>query len=361
MTIRKSGTGYGALTRLLAGAILLTMSFARGASAQSAGTIDGGTTITVRTYEQINASKSDGRVFSGEVESDVLNRGGNLAIPRGSNVELLVRNTSSNQVALDLESVTVNGQRYGVQTEDSVVSSQQSDGLGANRRTGEFVGGGALIGAIIGAFAGGGKGAAIGGGIGAGAGAGTQILTRGGRVNIPAESLVTFRLEQPLRTGMPDTGYSRNGQHYHPGYATTNVSNTPAYQDGLQVGRSDYDRNANRNTRSNRWTSGQQLRDYNAGYGDGYDGASSSKQQGYGSVRIGSDHNISWEGPGNAQLYVLVDNNPRKLFAAGASGTQPAPWILSGHLYVFVLMDPNGNEIAREQTDLRQRRSYLPR
>jgi len=257
--------------------------------------------------------------------------------------------------------VTINGQRYGIETQDSVISSQQADGLGANKRTGEFVGGGALIGAIIGAIAGGGKGAAIGGGIGAAGGAGAQVLTRGRSVNVPSESLVTFRLDRPLQTGTVDSGYSRNGQHYHPGYTTTNSSNTAAYQDGLQVGRSDYDRNVNRNPRSNRWTSGQPLRDYEAGYGDGYDGASSSVQQGYGSVRIGSDHNISWEGPPNGQVYVLVDNNPRKLFASGASGHQPAPWILSGHLYVFVLMDSNGNEIAREQTDLRQRRSYQSR
>ena len=102
--------------------------------------------------------------------------------------------------------------------------------------------------------------------------------------------------------------------------------------------------------------SGQQLRDYQAGYSSGYDGAS-RVQQGNGSVRIGSDHNISWLGPANGQLYVQVDNNPRQLFAAGASGTQLAPWMTSGHLYVFVLQDPNGNEIARDQSDLRQRRS----
>jgi hypothetical protein len=366
MTNCKSGLGYRALTGLFAGAILWTLSFAGGASAQSAQSlqsalsaevIDVGTTITVRTNERINASNSDGRVYSGQVEQDVIDRGGDVAIPRGSNVELLIRNTSSNQVVLDLESVSVNGQLYGIQSQDSIISSQQADGLGANKRTGAFVGGGALIGAIIGAIAGGGKGAAIGGGIGAAGGAGTQLLTRGRSVNVPAESLVTFRLQRQLQTAIVDNGYSQNGQHYHPGY-TANAGNTAAYQDGLQAGRSDYGRNVNFNTRSNRWTGGQQLRDYQTGYGDGYDGASSSLQQGYGSVRIGSDHNISWEGPANAQVYVLVDNNPRKLFAAGASGTQPAPWMLPGHLYVFVLQDRNGNEIAREQSDLRQRRSY---
>jgi hypothetical protein len=354
MTKCKSGVGYWAISGLLAAAMLWTPSFAGGASAQSPGTIDAGTTISVRTNQEINAGNSDGRVFSGVVDQDVVNRGGSVAIPRGANVELLVKNISKNDLALDLDSVTVNGQRYSIQTQDSVISPQQADGLGANKRTGKYVGGGAAVGAIIGAIAGGGKGAAIGGGIGAAAGAGTQVLTRGKRVNVPAESLVTFRLQQPLQTGVTDSGFSRNGQHYHPGYST-NSGNSAAYQDGLQAGRSDSDRNLNRNARSKRWTSGQQLRDYQAGYSSGYDGTSSSVQQGNGSVRIGSDHNISWQGPANARVYVQVDNNARQLFAAGASGTQLAPWMTSGHLYVFILQDPNGNEIARDQSDLRQR------
>jgi hypothetical protein len=89
------------------------------------------------------------------------------------------------------------------------------DGLGKNSRTGEFVGGGALVGAIIGAIAGGGKGAAIGAAAGAGAGAGTQLLTRGSTVRIPAESLLTFRLQQPLEMAPADNGFTRGGHHYH--------------------------------------------------------------------------------------------------------------------------------------------------
>jgi hypothetical protein len=211
-----------------------------------------------------------------------------------------------------------------------------------------------VIGAIIGAIAGGGKGAAIGGGIGAAGGAGAQLLTRGRRVNVPAESLVTFRLQQPLQTRAPDTGFSRNGQHYHPGY-NTNSGNSVAYQDGLQAGRSDSDRNLNRNGRSNRWTRGQQLIDYQAGYNSGYEGPFTNVRQGNG-VRIGSDHNIRWQGPANAQVYVQTDNSRPVLFASGTSGTQLAPWITPGHLYVFILQDANGNEIARDQTDLRRGR-----
>src|SRR5207249_1890509 len=129
--------------------------------------------------------------------------------------ELVVKKISDNEVALDLNAITVNGQRYGVESESAVVGSERKEGLGANKRTGKYVGGGAVLGAIIGAIAGGGKGAAIGSGTGAAAGAGVQVLTRGSSVKVPAESLLTFALAQPLRAGVVDNGYTRNGIHYH--------------------------------------------------------------------------------------------------------------------------------------------------
>src|SRR6202008_1947090 len=101
---------------------------------------------------------------------------------------------------------------------------ERKDGLGANQRTGKYVGGGAAIGAIIGAIAGGGKGAAIGAGAGAAAGAGAQVLTRGHSVSVPTESLLTFRLQEPLRTGFADSSVMRNGRRYRPGYATATQS-----------------------------------------------------------------------------------------------------------------------------------------
>ena len=46
--------------------------------------------------------------------------------------------------------------------------------------------------------------------------AGAQTITRGREIHIPAESLLTFRLERPLRfVEGPDTGYTRDGRHYH--------------------------------------------------------------------------------------------------------------------------------------------------
>ena len=199
----QSGATYKAFLTLITGVIvsLCLVSTGDGQSATrksaQAGTIAAGTTIKVRTNEAINTS-SEGERFSAVVDQNVRGSNGTVVIPKGSNAALLVKRMANKDVVLDLDSLTVNGQRYGVQTENAV-SSKEKQGVGANKRTGKYVGGGAAVGAIIGAIAGGGKGAAIGAGVGAGAGAGAQILTKGKSVNVPAESLLTYRLRQPLR------------------------------------------------------------------------------------------------------------------------------------------------------------------
>jgi hypothetical protein len=337
----------------------LTLCVAIGANAQVYGRIDPGTTVTVRTNETINARESDSRVFTGTVAEDVKDRSGNIVVPRGSDVEMVVKNTSNNEIALDLQSITVNGQRYMVDTADQVVSGERKEGIGVNSRTGKYVGGGALLGAVIGAVAGGGKGAAIGAGVGAAAGAGAQVLTRGRTVSVPSESLVTFRLDQPLRAGYSNTGYIQNGR-FKPSYS---ANDTAAYRAGLEAGRLDADRNLTRDPRTNRWTNRRDRADYEAGYTAGYDGELNNGSVGYGnaSVHIGRDNNISWQAPSNSRIYVSVDNDPPRLFASGVSGTQEAPWIEPGHVYLFILRDMNGNELARDRLDTRRYRNYRAR
>ena len=191
-------------------------------------TLPAGTQITVRTSETISAkSPSEGKIYNATVDRDVMDRDGKMMISRGSPAELIVRNASSDNIALDLESVSVNGRRYSVSTADRSAGtrSQEKAGVGKNKRTGEYVGGGALLGTIIGAVAGGGKGAAIGAIAGAGAGAAGQTITKGGKVQVPAESLLTFRLDRPLTLGGADTGYDRNGRHSHSGDSLTPEGN----------------------------------------------------------------------------------------------------------------------------------------
>jgi len=163
-----------------------------------------GTDISVRTNENIDSSNASvGQKFSGMIAEDVTDSSGGVAIPKGSNADLMIRNistggiTSAPELTLDLASVEVHGRRYVVNTADLKQSNGQ--GIGANKRTAEMVGGGAALGTLIGAIAGQGKGAAIGAAAGAAAGAGTQILTRGKEVKVPAESVLQFKLDQPLR------------------------------------------------------------------------------------------------------------------------------------------------------------------
>jgi outer membrane lipoprotein SlyB len=181
--------------------------------------IEAGTLIAVRTNESIQVRSRDNRIFYGTVDADVVGGNGRLAIPRGSQVEMIVREAPDHDLILDLDSVVINGERYGIDSDPNRIESGDArDGVGANKRTGEFVGGGAVIGSIIGAIAGGGKGAAIGAAAGAAAGASTQTLTRGREVRVPAEAIVTFRLERPLVVGVADRGRMRDGHHYHDEY-----------------------------------------------------------------------------------------------------------------------------------------------
>jgi hypothetical protein len=181
--------------------------------------VPAGAEIVVRTNDTIDARHpSDSRIYSGVVDQDVTDRSGRVVIPRGSNAELIMRDSSDSEIVVDLESVEVDGRRYVVDSASERVAAEterEREGVGANKRTGKYVGGGAVIGSIIGAIAGGGKGAAIGAATGAGAGAVGQTVTRGGSVRIPSETLLTFRLDRSLRVGAADSGYMRDGNHYH--------------------------------------------------------------------------------------------------------------------------------------------------
>ena len=132
---------------------------------------------------------------------DVIGADGGVAIPKGSNATLIVREAidqgkvqGQSEIVLDLASVEVDGRRYELQTKDIAKVGKQ--GVGKNKRTLKFIGGGAALGTIIGAVAGGGAGAAIGAGAGGAAGAGLQAATRGKAVSIPSESILNFKLEE---------------------------------------------------------------------------------------------------------------------------------------------------------------------
>ena len=137
-------------------------------------TVSAGTQIPVRVEETIDAAvASTGQTYAAEVTRDIPDGNGDVVIPRGSNAQIIIRSATkggrirgASDLVLDLDSVSVGGQRYELDTADYVEKGR--DGVGKNKRTALFGGGGAAVGAIIGAIAGGGKGAAIGALAGAG-------------------------------------------------------------------------------------------------------------------------------------------------------------------------------------------------
>ncbi len=162
-----------------------------------------GTEIVVRTDNSIKSgSDSSGQLYPAIIEQNVSDSSGGIALPAGTRAKLVVSNVRgggavrSPELVLDLYSVDVHGREYRVDT--SSVAESNKKGLGFNRRTAEWTGGGAGLGALLGAVFGGGQGSGIGAAAGAGGGALTQLFTRGKQISVPAETALTFRLERTL-------------------------------------------------------------------------------------------------------------------------------------------------------------------
>lgn len=186
-----------------------------GAALAQNNVVPAGTEVRVRTDQAIQTNApSTNHYYGATISQDVLDASGNVAIPKGSPAELAVRRgANEKEVVLDLESVNVNGRRYALDVATDT-RSVGKEGIGANKRTGEYVGGGALAGTLIGAIAGGGKGAAIGALAGGAAGAGAQTITRGSQVSIPAETELQFRLTNSL--ALRNGGYRDNRRNLPP-------------------------------------------------------------------------------------------------------------------------------------------------
>jgi hypothetical protein len=162
-----------------------------------------GTEITIRTDDTINARDTGtGQLYAATISQDVFDASNNVAIPAGTPAKLVVRDIGtggavhSADLVLDLFSISINGKEYRVDSSDVNINNKR--GVGANKRTAEYGGGGAAIGALFGGIFGGGKGAGIGAAAGAGSGLLTQIFTRGKQVQVPAETSLMFRLDQTL-------------------------------------------------------------------------------------------------------------------------------------------------------------------
>src|ERR1700733_5943214 len=147
------------------------------AAAQYKVTVPAGTRILIRTIDSIDSSQQKaGYRFNATLETSL--QADNMTVaPRGTRVYGVLSSASSagrmkgsSELGLELTDIVINGTAYPLLT-----SSYEIEGIG-----------------------GGGKGAGIGARIGGGAGTAVASSKKGQQLSIPSESLLEFRLAQPV-------------------------------------------------------------------------------------------------------------------------------------------------------------------
>src|SRR5271167_3307939 len=192
--------------RTLVLALILTVVYLLGLTPYSSAqgskrvTVPAGTRILVRMVDSVDSSKQKaGYRFTAALEANLQAYDVTVA-PKGTKLYGVLAQASSSgkfkgssQLTLELTDIVINGTAYPLKTTDYEVK-----GKGEGGNTTKKVVGGAGLGALIGGLAGGGKGAGIGALAGAGAGTAIAASKKGEQISIPSESLLEFRLEQPV-------------------------------------------------------------------------------------------------------------------------------------------------------------------
>jgi hypothetical protein len=169
-----------------------------------------GTRLEVRLNQTIDVKHAEsGDRFSGVLAQPVV-EGNTVAVPSGSAAsgEVLVAHKrghfkGKSVLALTLTRLEVNGATYRIDTSNLARTKK-----GKGKRSAAFIGGGAGMGMLIGGLATGGVGLLVGGLAGGGAGALGAAFTGNRDLSIPAETVVTFRLQDAL-TLAPETQVSQ--------------------------------------------------------------------------------------------------------------------------------------------------------
>jgi hypothetical protein len=164
-------------------------------------TIQAGTSLAIRIDQRVSVKTSHaGDTFTGEVVEPVVDPSGNAIVPKGTQVGGVIDEAhkrghfkGASVLELRLTSMTLNGTQYHLKTADL---SEHNKGKG--KRSAAMIGGGAGLGMLIGGIASGGTGLLIGGLAGGGAGAAGAGLTGNRDLDIPAETVVHFKLSQDL-------------------------------------------------------------------------------------------------------------------------------------------------------------------
>jgi hypothetical protein len=163
--------------------------------------IPAGTALTIRIDQRISVKTSrSGDTFTGEIVDPVLAIDNGVLLPKGTQVAGVVDAShrrghfkGRSLLELRLTSLTLKGTQYPLETQDLARSKK-----GKGKRTAAMIGGGAGLGMLVGGLATGGTGLLVGGLVGGGAGTAVAGLTGNRDIDIPAESIVRFRLADDL-------------------------------------------------------------------------------------------------------------------------------------------------------------------
>ena len=163
-------------------------------------TVPAGTRILIRLVDSIDSAKQQtGYRFTATLETN-LQAEDTVVAPRGTTLygrlaeaSSAGRMSGSSELTLELTDIVIKGTAYPLLT-----STYEVKGKGEGGNTAKKVVGGAGLGALIGGLAGGGKGAGIGALAGAGAGTAVAASKKGQQLQIPSETLLEFRLQQPV-------------------------------------------------------------------------------------------------------------------------------------------------------------------
>jgi hypothetical protein len=149
------------------------------------GVLPPGTLLVVRTKDTVRTRRAyRGTVYLANAAADVLDQSGAVLIPRESPIEMVVRSLSylgpggvgMTLLTLDIDAVTVRDARYPVETDDE---APDPGGIGVNRGAASRIGGSAEV--------------------------APQVVTRGQRIYVPADTLLAFQIQAPIRL----RGYQR--------------------------------------------------------------------------------------------------------------------------------------------------------
>ena len=142
------------------------------------GVVPTGTPLVVLTGDAVRTREySQNTIYEATVAEDILDLKEHVLIPKGSTVEMVVRllpyygpgGVGMTELALDIEAINIKGVFYPVGTS---VRPPLAGGLrGADRYSAHWVGGAAVA----------------------------HFATYGDRINVPANALLAFQIEDPIR------------------------------------------------------------------------------------------------------------------------------------------------------------------